>query len=73
VQYLKIDISFVRAMAASPDDQRVVKSIVKLARDYGQQTVAEGVEDERTLQPLRKFGVDYAQGFHLGRPGPSKR
>ncbi len=68
VQYLKIDISFVRGMAESTADQQVVKSIVSLARDYGQQTVAEGVEDQRTLQLLRDFGVDYAQGFHIGRP-----
>jgi EAL domain-containing protein (putative c-di-GMP-specific phosphodiesterase class I) len=70
VQYLKIDISFVRGMGRSPADQRVVKSIVKLARDYGQQTVAEGVEDEQTLRLLREFGVDYAQGYHIGRPAP---
>lgn len=68
VQYLKIDISFVRGVADSDGDQQVVKSIVKLAKDYGQQTVAEGVEDEQTLQLLREFGVDYAQGFHIGRP-----
>jgi EAL domain-containing protein (putative c-di-GMP-specific phosphodiesterase class I) len=70
VQYLKIDISFVRDMAASAADQKVVKSIVKLAQDFGQQTVAEGVEDEQTLELLREFGVDYAQGFHIGRPRP---
>ncbi len=68
VQYLKIDISFVRDMADSEADQRVVKSIVRLAKDYGQQTVAEGVEDQETLQLLSDFGVDYAQGFHIGRP-----
>jgi len=70
VQFLKIDISFVRGMADSHADQLVVKSIVKLARDFGQQTIAEGVEDEQTLQLLREFGVDYAQGYHLGRPSP---
>ena len=70
VQYLKIDISFVLGMSASRADQRVVKSIVRLARDYGQQTVAEGVEDEQTLELLRDFGVDYAQGYHVGRPQP---
>jgi len=68
VQYLKIDRSFVSGMAGSAADQQVVKSIVKLALDYGQQTVAEGVEDEQTLQLLRALGVDYAQGYHLGRP-----
>ena len=70
VQFLKIDISFVCAMAGSAADQQVVKSIVKLAEDYGQKTVAEGVEDEQTLQLLRQLGVDYAQGYHIGRPHP---
>jgi PAS domain S-box-containing protein len=70
VQYLKIDITFVRGMADSTADQQVVKSIVTLAHDYGQQTIAEGVEDERALQLLRQFGVDYAQGYHIGRPRP---
>lgn len=68
VQFLKIDISFVRGMAESDADRQVVKSIVSLARDYGQQTIAEGVEDDETLRLLRQFGVDYAQGFHIGRP-----
>lgn len=71
VQYLKIDVSFVRDMAASAADQKVVKSIVKLAQDFGQQTVAEGVENEQTLELLRDFGVDYAQGYHIGRPKPA--
>ena len=73
VQYLKIDISFVAGMSTSTADQQVVKSIVTLAQEYGQQTVAEGVEDEETLQLLRDFGVDYAQGFHIGRPQPLPR
>jgi EAL domain-containing protein (putative c-di-GMP-specific phosphodiesterase class I) len=70
VQFLKIDISFVRNMARNADDQRVVKSIVGLAREYGQATIAEGVEDEETLELLREYGVDFAQGFHIGRPAP---
>ena len=40
------------------------------AQAFGLQTIAEGVEDEATLQLLRDEGVDYAQGFHLGRPVP---
>ena len=61
-------MSFVRGMVDSTADQQVVTSIVKLAQGFGQQTVAEGVEDEETLQLLREFGVDYAQGYHLGHP-----
>jgi EAL domain-containing protein (putative c-di-GMP-specific phosphodiesterase class I) len=47
-----------------------VKAIVGLAQDFGCQTIAEGVEDAETLVLLTDYGVDYAQGFHLGRPAP---
>jgi EAL domain-containing protein (putative c-di-GMP-specific phosphodiesterase class I) len=48
----------------------VVHACVNLARDFGQKTVAEGVEDAETLAMLRAAGVDYAQGYFLGRPAP---
>jgi PAS domain S-box-containing protein len=70
VQFLKIDISFVRGLTESVADQQVIRSIVQLARDHGQETVAEGVEDEATLELLDSLGVGYAQGFHIGRPKP---
>jgi diguanylate cyclase (GGDEF)-like protein/PAS domain S-box-containing protein len=69
-QYLKIDIEFIRELEKNPADQQLVQAIVSIARGLGQKTVAEGVEDEETLATVRKLGVDYAQGFHLGRPGP---
>ncbi|MDX6590828.1 MAG: hypothetical protein QOJ13_24, partial [Gaiellales bacterium] len=37
---------------------------------FGLKTVAEGVEDQETVDLLRAFGIDHAQGFHLGRPAP---
>jgi EAL domain-containing protein (putative c-di-GMP-specific phosphodiesterase class I) len=43
---------------------------VTIARGLGKQTIAECVEDEETLELLRAYGVDYAQGYHVGRPGP---
>jgi PAS domain S-box-containing protein len=67
---VKIDIEFVRDLASSEADQRLVRAIVDLAHGFGQTTVAEGVEDEQTLQRLRELGVDRAQGYFLGRPGP---
>jgi len=48
-----------------------VKAIVNLAEGFGQRTIAEGVEDEQTLTLLREYGVDFAQGYHLGRPAPA--
>ncbi|MDX6521632.1 MAG: hypothetical protein QOF08_2237, partial [Gaiellales bacterium] len=67
---LKIDIDFVRDLLTSEPDQRLVRAIVDLAHGFGQTTIAEGVEDEQTLQRLREMGVDRAQGYFLGRPGP---
>jgi PAS domain S-box-containing protein len=68
--HLKIDIDFVRDLTSSETDQRVVRGIVALAREFNQSTIAEGVEDEETLILLREMGVDLAQGYLFGRPAP---
>ncbi len=68
VQYLKIDIEFVRDVARSQRDMFVVRAIVALANDFGQQTIAEGVENQYTADVLRDLGVTYAQGYLFGRP-----
>ncbi len=69
-EYLKIDGDFIRGLPASPKDQLVVKALVDLARGMGKQTIAEYVDDEATVELLRDYGVDYAQGFEVGRPHP---
>jgi EAL domain-containing protein (putative c-di-GMP-specific phosphodiesterase class I) len=68
---LKIDIEFVRDLVTNPANLHVVKAIVSLARAFGLQTVAEGIEDEQTLTILKAEGVDFGQGYHLGRPAPT--
>lgn len=68
VDYLKIDGSFIRDLPRDAVDEHVVKAMVEVARGMGKQTVAEFVEDEETLRLLREYGVDYAQGYHIGRP-----
>jgi len=65
---IKIDGMFVREMSQNDADQLVVKAIVEIARGLGKRTIAEFVEDEATTQMLREYGVDMAQGYHLGRP-----
>jgi diguanylate cyclase (GGDEF)-like protein/PAS domain S-box-containing protein len=70
VRELKIDMEFVRHIDTSPADRRLVQSIVLIARGLGVRTVAEGVEDAATLRLLREYGVDRAQGWHLGAPAP---
>jgi PAS domain S-box-containing protein len=70
VSYLKIDSSFVRNVAHDPDDQAMVRGIVAIARELGLLTVAEGIEDRPALELLRSYGVDFAQGYLIGRPAP---
>lgn len=68
--YLKIDGEFIKNLPTSPTDQLVVRSLVDIAKGLGKQTIAEFVEDEVTVGMLRDFGVDWGQGYHLGKPGP---
>jgi PAS domain S-box-containing protein len=70
VNFLKIDIEFVRDLLTNQASQHVVKAIVTLAQGFGQKTVAEGVENEATLRMLRDFGVDWGQGYGIARPKP---
>jgi len=68
VQHLKIDIEFIRELPRSPTDQKLVQALVQFAKAFGQETVAEGIEDAETLSMVRAFEIDYAQGFHIGEP-----
>ncbi len=68
VNSVKIDGRFVKNLAASPVDQAMVKAMNEIAHALGKKTVAEFVENEESFKLLAAFGVDYAQGYHLGRP-----
>jgi EAL domain-containing protein (putative c-di-GMP-specific phosphodiesterase class I) len=68
--YLKIDGGFIRGLPHSPKDQLVVQALAGLAHGMGVQTIAEYVTDRATLELLRRYGVDYAQGFEVGHPHP---
>jgi EAL domain-containing protein (putative c-di-GMP-specific phosphodiesterase class I) len=70
VDYLKIDGSFIRELSRNVVDQHLVQAIVDVARSLGKQTIAEFVNDDDTVYLLQKYGVDFAQGFHIGRPRP---
>jgi PAS domain S-box-containing protein len=73
IDTVKIDIEFVRDLAESAASAKVVNAVLNVARDFGLKTIAEGVEDAETFELLRKLGVDYAQGFYIGRPAPLAR
>lgn len=70
VDYLKIDGSFVRDIATDEIDRAIVVSINEIGHLMGLSTIAEFVEDEKIMRELRLIGVDYAQGFFVGRPVP---
>lgn len=70
VHYLKIDGSFVKDLIYNPIDYAMVKSINDIGHVMGKRTIAEFVEDGATLRALESLGVDYVQGYWLGRPEP---
>ena len=70
VDYLKIDGGFISRMRQDPVDRAMVESTAHIGHLMNLRVVAEWVEDEETLQQLRELGVDYAQGYAVGRPVP---
>ena len=67
---LKIDGSFVRELIDSPIDQQIVSAMCQIARLKKLSVVAEYVEDEAQKFQLKALGVDYIQGYLLGKPQP---
>jgi EAL domain-containing protein (putative c-di-GMP-specific phosphodiesterase class I) len=70
ISYLKIDGEFVRELPASPTDQLIVRALVQVCEGLGIKTIAEFVTDQPTMDMVRDLGVDFAQGYHLGKPAP---
>jgi EAL domain-containing protein (putative c-di-GMP-specific phosphodiesterase class I) len=70
VSEIKIDRTFVTALAENPSDQMLVRSIVGLAHQLDVRVVAEGVEDAHTLDRLTELGCDVGQGYYFSRPMP---
>ena len=68
VDFIKIDGAFVENLATDEADRAIVSSIADIGRALGTATIAEHVLDEETLRFLRKVGIDYAQGYFIGRP-----
>lgn len=70
VDYLKIDGGFIRDIGQESVNLALVEAIHTIGHVMGLQTVAECVEDETTLAHLKAIGIDYGQGFYLGKPQP---
>lgn len=70
VDFLKIDGLFVKGIADDPIDLAMVRSINEIGQVMGKKTIAEFVENDKVLTLLAEIGVDYAQGYGVGRPRP---
>lgn len=70
VDCLKIDGYFVKDIVTDPIDKAMVSSIHEVGSLMGKTTIAEFVENDEILEILRDIGVDYAQGYGVGRPEP---
>lgn len=68
VEYLKIDGSFIKDILADPFAEAVVTSIAQVSRVRKLQTIAEFVEDQEILQRIKEIGIDFAQGYGIGKP-----
>jgi diguanylate cyclase (GGDEF)-like protein len=70
IDFVKIEGEFIKNMTRDRKDLAFVKTMALLAREFGIQTVAEYVEDENILEAVRQVGIDYGQGYCIGRPSP---
>lgn len=70
VDIIKVDGIFIKNLDQNADDQLFVKALIDVAKGMGKKTTAEFVENGNILAMLKDFGVDHAQGYHIGRPKP---
>ncbi len=68
IDLVKIDGGFIDNLTRNHQDQVMVQAIIQVCQAHGVQTLAEFVEDEQTLEMLSEMGVDFAQGYLVGRP-----
>ncbi len=70
IDYIKIDISFIRKILYDKRTKAVVKTIISLSKDISMKTIAEGVETKEQLELLKTLGCDYVQGYLFSKPLP---
>lgn len=73
VDYIKIDGSFIRNLTTNTVDQKMVRLIAEIGREAGMKTIAEYVQSGPAFSLLAELGVDYAQGFYVGKPAATPR
>ena len=70
VDILKIDGKLIQGVIHNPVEKTIVESIQRLAEVLGMESTALSVENQETVRVLRRLGIDYLQGFHIGKPEP---
>jgi len=71
VDYLKIDASLIKKITTNEDSRKITETLVSFAKKINLKTIAEYVENEEALEMLRQLGVDFAQGYYIGKPKES--
>jgi EAL domain-containing protein (putative c-di-GMP-specific phosphodiesterase class I) len=72
IDKLKVDRSFIAKLLDTREDLSIVTAIIQVARAYGLQTTAEGIEEHGAIAQLVSLGCDLGQGFHFSRPVPAE-
>lgn len=70
VDTIKIDGSLIHDMMSNENTLFIVKSIISIAKQLKIETVAEFVSDEKTFNKVKELGIDYSQGYYIGKPRP---
>ena len=73
IDFLKIEGEFIRSMIVDKKDMAFVRTMSTLAKEFGIQSIVESVENEEILAVIKQIGINYGQGYHLGRPSPELR
>ena len=68
--YIKIDGSFIQNLHRDKVDQKLVRSMIQVIQSLGKKALAEYVENAEILELLKAMGIDFVQGYYIGRPQP---
>jgi diguanylate cyclase (GGDEF)-like protein len=71
LDFIKIDGVFIKNLKENARNRTITRAIVNLSKTLGIKTIAEYVEDEEIYHIIKECGIDYAQGYYIGKPGPA--
>ncbi len=70
IDYIKIDGSLIKNIDTNRENEIVTKTIIAFAKELGVKTIAEFVSNEAIFDKVKSLGIDYAQGYYIGKPAP---